>query len=57
MTPESTNLRARIREAALRDPGVRFPRVSQPVDVTDAAAFPEITRAIAWAKAQRGEMA
>ena len=45
---------ARVREAAERDAGVRFPLVSRPVDVTDAAAFPEIARAVAHANAMRG---
>ena len=30
-----------------------IPRVSKPVDVTDKDQFPEIARAIAWAKRQR----
>jgi hypothetical protein len=48
---------ARVREAAERDAGVRFPLVSRPVDCTDAEAFPEIARAIAHAKALRGDAA
>jgi hypothetical protein len=51
---DSPNLRARIREAAMRDATVRFPRVARPVDVTDAEAFPEIAAAIAWARRLRG---
>jgi hypothetical protein len=56
MTPESLNLRARIREAADRDPDVRFARVTRPVDVTDADAFPEIARAVAHAQKMRAEV-
>jgi hypothetical protein len=48
-------LRARIREAAERDPAVRFPLVSRPVDCGDTDAYPEIARAVAHAKALRGE--
>jgi hypothetical protein len=40
-----TNAIARIREAAERDATVRLARVSAPVDVTDAEAFPNIAAA------------
>ncbi len=50
-----TNTIARIREAALRDAGVRFPLVSRPVDCTDAKAFPEIARALAGLAAMSPE--
>lgn len=32
-----------------------FPRVSKPVDITDAEQFPEIARAIEHARRLRGE--
>ena len=50
-----TNAIARVREAAERDAGVRFPMVSRPVDCTDAVAFPEIARAIAGLAAMSPE--
>ena len=45
---------ARILAAVLADMPA-FPPVSAPVDCEDAEAFPEIARAIAFAKRLRGE--
>jgi hypothetical protein len=48
------NQSARVMAAVLADMPPLFP-VSAPVDCGDAEAFPEIARAIAHAKALRGE--
>jgi hypothetical protein len=37
----------------MRDPVVRFQRLALPVDCEDPTRFPEIARAIAFAKARR----
>lgn len=42
-------------EASLAEQFAPFPRVSLPVDVSDAEAFPEIAAAIEWARKQKDE--